>query len=112
MKKNIAYIFTKAPYSSFAAREAIEEALAFATFEQNVSIFYMGPGTSQLISNQKPPKGVKNINALSAAFPLYDIEKQYLVSESNPSSQSNNITWISPQECANELAKQDIILSF
>lgn len=112
MKKNIAYIFTKAPYSSFAAREAIEEALAFATFEQNVSIFYMGPGINQLISNHNPPKGIKNINALSAAFPLYDIQKQYLVTDSILSMASKNITRISSQECAIELAKHDIILSF
>jgi tRNA 2-thiouridine synthesizing protein C len=118
-KKSIACIFTRPPYSSLAVREAIEEALAFATFEQSVSVFYIGQGIHQLIRNQSPPKGTKNINALNAAFPMYDIEEQYWVTKNNQETiekediESNigEIVRITPEAYSQKLSQYDILLS-
>jgi tRNA 2-thiouridine synthesizing protein C len=109
-KKRIACIFTRPPYSSLAAREAIEEALAFATFEQSVSVFYIGQGIHQLIQNQSPPKGTKNINALNAAFSMYDIEEQYWVSQSIESN-IGEVVHITPEIYTQKLSQFDILLS-
>jgi len=74
---------TQPPLSSLAARETLDTALAFATYEQPVSLLFTGQGVLQLADNQAAVQsGAKNMFSLLKALPIYDLDEVF-VSESD-----------------------------
>ncbi|MGI0116431.1 sulfurtransferase complex subunit TusC [Zooshikella sp. RANM57] len=77
-EKKIAVIITQPPYQSIAGKEGLDLALVAATFEQSVSLFFIGDGVWQLVKDQQPELiNQKNISASFGALELYGIEDIY-----------------------------------
>ena len=75
-------VVRRPPYASSLSRAALDTALAAATFEQPVSLLFMGDGVLQLLPDQGSEViGVRNIGRLLASLPLYDIESVYVDEE-------------------------------
>lgn len=95
--KNIAIINTKSSFNQADAREALDLALIYAAFDQQVTVIFKGDGVYQLLGDQQPKLiGSKDFLATMKAFDLYDIE---------------NV--IVSHECINErgISEQDIHLA-
>lgn len=68
-------ICTKPPYTDGSSSEAIELALASASFDRNVELLFVEQGVLQLLKEQKPEAiGRKNIAKQLKAFPMFGIE--------------------------------------
>lgn len=81
--KNIAIINSKAPFSSTYGKDSLDVALIFASFEQEVSLFFQGDGVYQLIESQNGKLiSVKDYLKTFSAFEFYDIEKVYVCQKS------------------------------
>lgn len=77
------FILRHSPYNSSLAREALDMALAFAAFDEDVALVFMGDGIYQLIDNQNTQaQGVKNIAKTLDSLALFDIEKIYVCEQS------------------------------
>lgn len=77
------FILRQTPYSSHLAREALDMALAFAAFDQEVALLFMGDAVYQLVEQQNTQQhGVKNIAKTLDSLALFDIEKIYICHES------------------------------
>lgn len=73
--KNIAIINTKASFNRADAREALDLALIYAAFDQQVTVIFSQDGVYQLLNNQQPKLiDGKDFLATMKAFELYDIE--------------------------------------
>jgi tRNA 2-thiouridine synthesizing protein C len=84
LKQNVlALVNSKAPFSSCSGKESLDVALIFASFEQNVSLFFQGNGVYQLINNQDSTQiSVKDYLKTFSAFEFYDIEDIYICQQS------------------------------
>ena len=72
--KHILIVNQSAPYSSSHAREALDLAFAAATFEQIVSVLFMGDGCYQLLPNQGPKSiDSKCVAQMLKALPIYGV---------------------------------------
>lgn len=72
--KSTLFINTKGPYSSLAARESIDAALATAAFGVPIGVLFIGDGVFQLHKDQKPGNaGLKRTASMLEAFELYGI---------------------------------------
>jgi len=81
--KKTAILNSKAPLSSTSPKDALDVALIFASFEQEVSLFFQGDGVRQLIKNQEPALvQVKDYLKTFAALEFYDIENLYVCEQS------------------------------
>lgn len=77
------FILRQAPYSSSLAREALDMALAFAAFDQEVALLFMGDAVYQLLELQNSQgQGVKNIAKTLDSLALFDINKTYVCQQS------------------------------
>lgn len=95
--KNIAIINTKSSFNQADAREALDLALIYAAYDQQVSVIFKGDGVYQLLGDQQPKLiGGKDFLATMKAFDLYDIENVII-----------------SHECMNErgISEQDINLA-
>lgn len=73
------FILRHSPYQNQLAREALDMALAFAAFDQSVSLVFCGDAVFQLLKQQSTEQhGVKNIEKTLAALPIYDIEQVFV----------------------------------
>lgn len=83
-KKSLLIILTQGPNASSANQEALDIALAAASFDQPVSLLFEGDGVYQLLTEQDPNiVGRKNLSKAMKAFPIYGIEKLYAFSDNN-----------------------------
>jgi len=89
--KSIAILNSQSPFKELA-KEALDVALMFGSFEQAVSLFFSGEGVRQLVAGQQLDSlGMKNFLATFAALKFYDIENIYVCQHSlTVRSLSNN----------------------
>ena len=81
--KSIAILNTSLPFSTPNAKDALDVALMMGTYEQQVSIFFIGDGVWQLVENQSPEKlHIKDFLKTFSAFTYYDIENVYVCKKS------------------------------
>jgi len=81
--KTVAIVNTQAPFSSAAGKEALDAALIFGSFEQAISLFFIGDGVFQMIGDQNASSiAVKDYLKTFSALEFYDIENIYLCKES------------------------------
>jgi tRNA 2-thiouridine synthesizing protein C len=79
----LAIINSKAPFSSNHGKDALDVALVFGSFEQQVSLFFQGDGVYQLIANQDGRLvSIKDYLKTFSAFEFYDIEDIYVCQQS------------------------------
>lgn len=83
LTKNMLIVNQSAPYARSNAKEALDLALAAATFDQDVNILFTGDACYQLLGNQQPEQiDSKNLTKMLKALPIYGINQLY-VDESN-----------------------------
>ncbi|MBU2712233.1 sulfurtransferase complex subunit TusC [Zooshikella harenae] len=118
-EKKIAVLITQPPYQSIAGKEGLDLALVAATFEQFVSLFFIGDGVWQLVKNQQPEViSQKNISASFGALGLYGIEHVYTDASAlknyNLTEQDLVTTTqvIALDELGSLIASHDIIINF
>lgn len=91
------FILRQAPYQNSLAREAIDMALAFAAFDQDVSLLFMGDGVFQLLEHQDTQhQGVRNIAKTLDSLSLFDINNVYVCYETLRQKQLD-MTLLKPQ---------------
>ena len=79
LTKNMLIVNQSAPYSKANAKEALDLALAAATFDQDVSILFTGDACYQLMDQQDPEQiDSKNITKMLKALPIYGISQLYV----------------------------------
>lgn len=80
---SLAVINTKAPFATSHGKDALDLALIFGSYEQQVSLFFTGDGVFQLL---KQCDGnvikAKDYTKTFAALAFYDIENVYASHES------------------------------
>jgi len=75
---NVLFLLRQSPYGSTLAREALDMALAFAAFDQQVQLVFMGDGVLQLLPSQHAHLvHKKNIEKTLDALELYEINRIY-----------------------------------
>ena len=74
---------TQPPYSSSAAIDAIEAALAATNIGLNVKYLFINDGVYQLLNNQNSELiAHKNTSKKLSALPLFDVEDIYVCAQS------------------------------
>jgi tRNA 2-thiouridine synthesizing protein C len=82
-EKSVAILNASAPFSQANAKDALDVALIFGSYEQAVSLYFQGDGVYQLMAKQQPEKiQQKNFLKTFAALEFYDIENIYLCHDS------------------------------
>ena len=77
MKRTL-LVLNRAPYAGTLARAGLDAALAYAAFDQPVSVLFAGAGVLQLAPEQAPAGiGRKSLRRLIDSMPLYDLEAVY-----------------------------------
>lgn len=77
--KKIGFVFRSHPHSSAKGREGLDALLAASAYSENIAVFFIGDGVTQLIANQKTDAIYSR--GYAPAFKLmdlYDIEEVYL----------------------------------
>jgi len=71
-------VLNRSPYAGSLARAGLDAALAYAAFDQPVSVLFAGAGVLQLAPDQAPGAiGRKSLRRLIDSMPLYDLEAVY-----------------------------------
>lgn len=119
MKKSFLLICRHAPYGDATAREALDVALTAATFDQTVSMLFLGDGVLQLISGQQPADiAQKALDKQLAALPLYDVETIYVEAEAliarglASADFALPVQSLSAADIARQIDAHDIVLGF
>lgn len=82
-EKSVAIINSNAPFSKANAKDSLDVALIFGSYEQVVSLYFQGDGVYQLIAEQQPEKILqKDFLKTFAALEFYDIENIYICQNS------------------------------
>ncbi|WP_394174423.1 sulfurtransferase complex subunit TusC [Thalassotalea litorea] len=75
----IAIVNTATTFDDFKAKEALDLALIFASYEMPVALFFMADGVFQTKANQNPELiGNKDFIATFKALGFYDIDDIYI----------------------------------
>ncbi|WP_281557216.1 sulfurtransferase complex subunit TusC [Thalassomonas sp. RHCl1] len=117
--KTVAIINSQAPFSSPGGKDALDTALIFGSYEQNIALFFMGDGVYQLIDKQNPELiNQKNYLKTFSAFEFYDIEQVYVCAQSlkdrglTDKFHIENTTLLEPAQFAQTLAGFQVIFRF
>lgn len=81
--RNLAFIFNSFPHSTAAGREGLDALLAASAYSEDISVFFVGDGVTQLLKAQQPDE-VLSRDYISAfkLMDLYDIEQVYVCQRS------------------------------
>ncbi|MCK5817671.1 MAG: sulfurtransferase complex subunit TusC [Psychromonas sp.] len=118
-EKKVALVNRKASYGSTDGRESLDALLALATFNNSLSVFFIGDGIYQLIKNQLPRLILqKNYQPVFKLLDLYDVKNIYVCEDSlKRRNISENdliikVAMLSNKELKQHLAQQDQLLGF
>lgn len=116
--KTIAIINASSPTTT-AAKEGLDTALIYGSFEQPVSLFYQGEGVRQLVADQLLPSiHIKDFLKTMSAFEFYDIENIYVCEKSlierklNKNFHIDNAQVLSTDDFSERLHQHHVILRF
>ena len=77
--KKIAFVMRKAPHGSIYSYEGLETVLIVASFEQDISMIFMGDGVFALVKEQDTDAiGIKGFIKTYPVLEHYDVEKVYV----------------------------------
>ena len=113
----LAVILTQPPYGNLSASEGIEFALASTNYGHECSVFFVGKGVLQLMSNQQPSEQKNHAKQLKV-MPLYDIGHCYACAVSllkhnvSVDSAPVDIQPLTPEELSSTLANFDHTVTF
>ncbi|NQZ24323.1 MAG: sulfurtransferase complex subunit TusC [Colwellia sp.] len=118
-EKSVAILNASAPLSNANAKDSLDIALIFGSYEQAISLYFQGDGVYQLIAKQHPEliqqkDFLKTLDALE----FYDIENIYVCHHSLnqrglPSNFSiENVQVLKQDDFATSLHQHQTILRF
>ncbi|HBV40841.1 MAG TPA: sulfurtransferase complex subunit TusC [Erwinia sp.] len=118
--KRIAFVFSQAPHGSSAGREGLDAVMAVSALSEDVALFFISDGVTQLLGDQQPEKVLaRNYIATFGVLPLYDVENFYACSASlaergldAAALKALPVTVLAPPALRAELEKYDQIISF
>ena len=117
--KSIAILNTCPPFAQATAKEALDVALIYGSYEQSTHLFYQGDGVYQLISQQQPELiTTKDFLKTFSAFEFYELDHVYVCQQSlaERGLQENfhieNVIVLPPNEFALMLKQHNVILTF
>jgi tRNA 2-thiouridine synthesizing protein C len=115
--KKILFVLRKAPYEGAYNEEILDMAMTAAAFEQAVSIMLLDDAVMHLAPNQTTTfPGIKSLNGVFKAFPLYDIETVFVERDSldfyglDPTNLIGTPMCLHSNEIAATLRQFDIVL--
>ncbi|NAZ96922.1 sulfurtransferase complex subunit TusC [Vibrio toranzoniae] len=81
--RKLAFIFNSFPHSTAAGREGLDALLSASAYSEDISVFFVGDGVTQLLKAQQPDE-VLSRDYISAfkLMDLYDIEQVYVCQRS------------------------------
>ncbi|WED23263.1 sulfurtransferase complex subunit TusC [Vibrio sp. JC009] len=79
----LGFIFKTSPHSTSSGREGLDALLAASAYSEDISVFFIGDGVTQLLGSQDP-KAILSRDYAPAykLMELYDVENVYLCSDS------------------------------
>lgn len=117
--KHYAIVNTRASFDALSAKEALDAALILASYEMQVSLYFMADGVYQTQDNQNPELiSMKDFIATFKALGFYDIED---INVCRQSLESRNLTQdfsledvnvIDKNHFTDKLNQADIVLTF
>lgn len=117
--KKIGIINSRSPYGDNAGKDALDLALIFGSYEQQISLFFHGDGVYQLITQQSPELiQQKNYLKTFGAFELYDVNHIYVCQQSLKQRQLtnafhiDNVTILDDEAFKDKLSQQQAIFRF
>jgi tRNA 2-thiouridine synthesizing protein C len=119
LNKSIAILNTKAPFAQSNAKESMDVALIFGTYEQNTHLFFQGDGVYQLLNKQTPDNiSIKDFLKTFSAFEFYDLNNIYVCQRSLTERKLladfhiNNVQVLSNEDFTTALHQHSVILNF
>ena len=116
--KSVAILNSSSPTQQ-SAKEGLDVALIYGSYEQPISLFFQGEGVRQLVGNQQLANiHIKDFLKTMSAFEFYDIEDIYLCEQSlnerllTNEFHINNVQVLSPDLFSEKLHEHQVILRF
>ncbi len=116
--KTIAILNASSPTQQ-SAKEGLDAALIYGSYEQPISLFFQGEGVRQLVSDQQLVNiHIKDFLKTMSAFEFYDIENVYLCEQSlterllTDEFHIDNVQVLSPELFSEKLHEHHVILRF
>ncbi|WP_394249296.1 sulfurtransferase complex subunit TusC [Vibrio profundi] len=117
--KKVAFVFHSLPHSTSSGREGLDALLAASAYTEDISVFFLGDGVTQLLANQQPDS-VLSRDYISAfkLMDLYDIENIYACSASLDrlglahAEKVIDVDIIPPEQIKQHLADCEQVLTF
>lgn len=78
MGTHVLVVCRSTPCGGTRARDAIDMTMAFAAFEQPVTLLFLGDGVFTLLSGQQPPPGTRDLGRLLGTLSDYGIERVFV----------------------------------
>jgi tRNA 2-thiouridine synthesizing protein C len=118
-KTTIAVLNSHSSFDLSYGKEALDVALIFGSYEQDVSLFFQGEGVRQLVNNQKAVCiSSKDYLATFSALPFYDVENIYVCSASLEQRalthhfHVDNVMLLTPEAFSKKLRQHQVLLRF
>lgn len=115
----LGFIFRSHPHSSSKGREGLDALLAASAYSEDISVFFVGEGVTQLIAEQNTQAIYsRDYSPTYKLMELYDIEAVYLCADSVAENGLKGIKLLvdaeplSKQDLADKLSACDKLLSF
>jgi len=75
----IGFVFRSHPHSSSKGREGLDALLAASAYSEDIAVFFIGEGVTQLITGQQAEQIYsRNYSPAFKLMELYDIEQVYI----------------------------------
>ncbi|PCI62769.1 MAG: sulfurtransferase complex subunit TusC [Gammaproteobacteria bacterium] len=118
-KNTIAVLNAHSSFNSSYGKDALDVALIFGSYEQQVALFFQGEGVRQLVAQQNAELiNTKDYLATFSALEFYDVEKLYVCAESlkqrnlSENFHVDNVDVLNAEEFSQQLKQHQTILRF
>ncbi|GAA5215129.1 sulfurtransferase complex subunit TusC [Corallincola platygyrae] len=118
MDKRIALVFRQSPFDGNQVQETIDIGLAYAAYDQAVTLIFTDDAVSACCDSTKPEKaGYANFLKQFGAFDMYDIEEVWVNKQAMKkrglagSRLRESVQFVDENQIASSLSSFDIVLS-
>ncbi|MBD1575960.1 MULTISPECIES: sulfurtransferase complex subunit TusC [Vibrio] len=115
----LGFVFRSFPHSTSKGREGLDALLATSAYSEDIEVFFIGAGVTQLLVNQDPKQVLsRDYAAAFKLLDLYDIDNIYVCQTSlqryqiEPSSLLIPVTILSQAELNQKIHHCQKLLSF
>ena len=117
--KKYAILNTASSFDALAGKESLDAALILASYEMDVSLFFIGDGVFQSQTQQTPEGiGAKDYISTFKALTFYDIDNIYICEKSLIARNLStdvvfaNANIVTSEQITKQLAEFDVVLTF